>query len=374
MKAVILGFAITVICAGVSLAAEEEKNWHLLEPIWSSPVVYGESVLFIKEGDAAPTARLALRPKKIQQVRMANRSQVFSDDDYTIDPATRTLTLTPKSKIPFLKSEALYPPKNSPNSYRAKAGDANRWMLFSESHMFHDLQVEVTYETDEAWKGYRPALAKEQLPRTLEKLKKGEPLTIALSGDSISTGDNASGVTGAKPGMPGYPELVAEQLQASYPGKVNLVNRAVGGWRVEHGLKDLPKLLEAKPDLVIIAYGMNHIRSRDAAKFKQLLGSMIEQIRAANQDTEIILVAPMYGNPNWSNTPKEQFPFHRDAIASFVGPGIALCDMTAIWEPLIERKGYLDLTGNGVNHPNDFGHRLYAQAILGLLIENGSGK
>jgi hypothetical protein len=27
----------------------------------------------------------------------------------------------------------------------------------------------------------------------------------------------------------------------------------------------------------------------------------------------------------------------------------------------------LDLTGNGLNHPNDFGHRLYAQAILEYL-------
>jgi len=28
------------------------------------------------------------------------------------------------------------------------------------------------------------------------------------------------------------------------------------------------------------------------------------------------------------------------------------------------RKTHHDLTGNGINHPNDFGHRLYAQVIL----------
>jgi lysophospholipase L1-like esterase len=355
--------------AGTSVASSDVKEWHLLEPIWASPVVYGESVLFIKEGDAAPAARLALRPKKIKQIAMANRSRVFDEGDYTVDPVTRTLTLTPNSKIPLLKTDELYPPKGSPHSYRAKADDPNRWMLFDEAHMFHDLQAEVTYEADEAWTGYRPKVAKDSLPRTLEKLKTGEPLTIAVSGDSISTGDNASGVTGAKPGMPGYPELVAEQLRVSFPSKVMLVNRAVGGWRLEHGLRDLPKLLEAKPDLVIIAYGMNHIRSRDPKKFKQMLGSMVEQIQAANKDTEILLVSPMYGNSQWSNAPKEQFPLHRDAIASFVRPGIAMCDVTSLWGSLIDRKGELDLTGNGVNHPNDFGHRLYAQAILGLFIE-----
>ena len=34
---------------------------------------------------------------------------------------------------------------------------------------------------------------------------------------------------------------------------------------------------------------------------------------------------------------------------------------------LLARKSDFDLTGNGLNHPNDFGHRLYAQMILALL-------
>ena len=33
-----------------------------------------------------------------------------------------------------------------------------------------------------------------------------------------------------------------------------------------------------------------------------------------------------------------------------------LADMTSIWEALLKRKTFYDLTGNGVNHPNDFGH------------------
>ncbi|RRJ97388.1 hypothetical protein Ga0100231_002250 [Opitutaceae bacterium TAV4] len=27
------------------------------------------------------------------------------------------------------------------------------------------------------------------------------------------------------------------------------------------------------------------------------------------------------------------------------------------------RKGFLSVTGNGVNHPNDYGHRLYADVL-----------
>jgi lysophospholipase L1-like esterase len=347
----------------------EAKDWHLLQPIWASPVVYRESLLFIQDGTAAADARLALAPKRILQIARPDGSQAFTFDDYTVDADTHRLTLTPTSRIPHLKAAELFPPKGSPRSIRSKAGDSAHDVLYDEVHWFQDRQVEVTYEASEAWSGYHPTVAKDSLPRTLRKLQQGEPLSIAVSGDSISAGDNASSLTGAPPAMPPYSQLVADQLHKSYQSKITLVNRAVGGWRLEQGLKDLPKLLETKPDLVIVAYGMNHMRSHDPKGFGRMLTTMINRIHAADDKIEIILVTPMYGNPDWKNTPREQFPLHRDVLASFVGPGIALCDVTTLWGQLLERKRYVELTGNGVNHPNDFGHRLYAQALLSLLVE-----
>ena len=57
----------------------------------------------------------------------------------------------------------------------------------------------------------------------------------------------------------------------------------------------------------------------------------------------------------------------RDALAKLTGPGIALADLTAVWTGFLERKHDWDQTGNGVNHPNDFGHRVYAQVISTLV-------
>jgi hypothetical protein len=65
----------------------------------------------------------------------------------------------------------------------------------------------------------------------------------------------------------------------------------------------------------------------------------------------------------------ERFPAYRDALATLCGAGAALADVTSMWTDLLARKGVHDLTGNGINHPNDFGHRVYAQVILGLMIE-----
>ena len=93
------------------------------------------------------------------------------------------------------------------------------------------------------------------------------------------------------------------------------------------------------------------------------------RMRESNPETEFILVAPMLANPEWQATPAEMFPKYRDALALLCGQGVALADVTALWTDVLKRKHYHDLTGNGVNHTNDFGHRLYAQVILGLLVE-----
>lgn len=344
--------------------------WKLLEPFWASPIVQRESALFVREAEAArPQARLLLPAAEILRVARADGTVEFSvGTDYVVDPQSGHLELPPGSRIPFLDAVALFPPSGSPRSIAHKLGDPNRGVLFDNAHWFHDQQVEITYRSAQAWQGHRPQLA-DNLPRTREKLRQKAPLTIAVSGDSISFGYNASGMTGAPPRMPAYPQLVADQLQATFGSPVKLVNRAVGGWRVEHGLEDLPQLLAAKPDLVIVAYGMNHFGSRDPDGFGQLLAKLIAGIRAADAETEIILVSPMHGNSHWVHTPREQFAPHRDAIASLTGPGIALADLTTLWGELLERKRDCDLTGNGVNHPNDFGHRIYAQAILGLLLD-----
>ena len=77
----------------------------------------------------------------------------------------------------------------------------------------------------------------------------------------------------------------------------------------------------------------------------------------------------MLGNKDWVHTPSEMFAAYRDELRKLTGPGIALADLTAVWSEIEQHKHHFDMTGNGLNHPNDFGHRLYAQCILRLLKE-----
>ena len=320
---------------------------------------------------------------KILAVHSADgRSQFQEGIDFTRSDDGKQIIRTDKSSIPFLKSSDLFMPRGArpvwaggaqpaiPCALPHKLGDPETHLLFDNGHWFHDQQIEVTYvrATDD-WPEGGPKFDAAKLPKTLARLKAKQKLTIAVSGDSISYGLNASGLVGASPYMPMYPDLVAAQLRATYGGEVALFNRAVGGWGVPNGLVDLDKLLETNPDLIIIAYGMNDVGRRNPDAYREGIQQMITRIKAAQPQAEIILVATMVGNDQWTHTPREMFPKYLEALKSLCGDGVTLVDLTTLWTEMLKRKRDCDLTGNGVNHPSDFGHRVYASALLSLLID-----
>ena len=49
--------------------------------------------------------------------------------------------------------------------------------------------------------------------------------------------------------------------------------------------------------------------------------------------------------------------------------GVAVANVTEVHRHLMTIKRYWDMTGNNVNHPNDFLARLYAQTLLATLVE-----
>jgi acyl-CoA thioesterase I len=344
---------------------------HLLEPIWLGTTAHRESFLPLQSAEGGRAAgRLAFPVKELLTVKSADGQRSYvAGSDFTLSDDRRQLLFTDEAKIAFVKPTELYPPAGAPNSYKHRTGHPEQNLLYSEGHWFHDRQIEVTYHHDPVeWPREVPAVAEKQLPETIARLRGGRPLKLGVSGDSITQGYNASGYTNAPPHMPPYPDLVAAQLQATFKSDVSLENRAIAGWSIVNGLTDLDKLLAGQPDLILVAYGMNDVGRRDPAWFRGQVQVLIERARKADPRIEIILVAPMLGNGEWIHTPREMFPRYRDALASLTGPGVVLADLTSIWEVLLKTKHDLDLIGNGLNHPNDFGHRLYAQVILSLLV------
>jgi len=196
-----------------------------------------------------------------------------------------------------------------------------------------------------------------------ERLKAGESLKIVAFGDSITAGGDAT-----------KPELIfwqrwADGLQKRYQrAQISTVNGATGGDTTVQGLQRLQaKVLDQKPDLVLIAFGMNdhNIGSVPVPQFKQNLKEMITRIRAQTR-AEIILLSAFPPNRKW------KFGSHhmQDYAAATSGVAAemrcAYADVFGNWQSLGARKKPEDWLANNINHPNDFGHWIYFKVLEGL--------
>lgn len=375
MRHLLIVLAIALSTAPVS-ADEPVKPWQFnaasLQPFWRSSTMQGESVLFVKDDPAKPPhAAVLFQPTKVLTVSSSSGQVTYEEGrDYVCRRDTREITLPAGTRIPFKTPQDLRRPAKS-QRHALTHRDGNGEILFGGGHEYHDMQTLITYEhAPVQWPGQLPTFAGERLPRTLRMLTEKQPLSIALLGDSISTGCNASGWAKTAPFQPPYQDLLVRNLEAVYGAKVSLTNFSVGGTSAAWGLKTIPKVIEVKPDLVILAFGMNDSVGRPPAQYQADIRGMIEAVHQSLPDTEIILIATMLGNADWVTLKQPLFPQYRDALAQLCGPGVALADMTSIWAELLRHKKDWDTTGNGVNHPNDFGHRIYAQVLSTLLIED----
>jgi len=212
-----------------------------------------------------------------------------------------------------------------------------------------------------------PARAVTELPRVRRRLERREPLTMCLCGDSISEGYDASGFHHLPPYQPPFAMLVARGLQQRTGAKIQFHNFGTAGWTTADALWDSERITAVHPDLVIVAFGMNDASYTDASEYATNMSSLLGRVRTDVPDTEFLLVSPMLPTPECRWLVHSRFAEYRDALASLTGEGVALADVTTMWTDLIVQKNPYDLSGNGWNHPNDFGHCIYAQTILAVL-------
>ena len=379
----IFGLFLVAMAHGAAFADEPGATaWRyapeLLRPFWRGDTVEGESVLFIKDEATGEAKASVLFPiDQVLAVRNSAGDVTYEEGrDYSWKPGSREIVLPAGSRIASRTPPEMRRPANS-QKYQLTHRDGNGEIFFGALLEYHEMQTCITYRhAGDLWKAAVPQFDERALPRTIGKLRNRQPLSIVLMGDSISAGCNASGWAEAAPFQPPYPGLLPRHLAAHYETQlvphggetVELENLSMGGTDTAWGLTMIDKIVAARPDLVILAFGMNDSAGRPAAEYQANTEAMIAKIRESLPEAEFILVASMLGNRDWTRLRHELFPEYRDALANLRGPGVALADMTSVWTGFLELKQDWDQSGNGVNHPNDFGHRVYAQVLSALLI------
>lgn len=334
----------------------------MLAPVWKSHHMVNETLLPVSADGGLPEGRLLFTPKGKVLVRDYALDKTYQEGtDYVVDG--NCIRLPTGSSIPFLTGKQLYPdtadapPKTMPSW---KGG----YVAFTEGSFWNDRQIAVTYDHKVDWKGPIPSTAPGQLPLTKAKLRAGLPLKVALLGDSISAGASAS--KERPPHVPGWGELAMEGLRQKYHSKITFLNASLGGMVSAWGEKVAPFFVAPeKPDLCIIAFGMNDGGRVSVDQYMANTKAIIDSVRQENPDAEFILVASWPPNENWRKlAPMDGY---LAALKTLESKQIAVADVWSVAAYILKTKRYSDISGNHVNHPNDFMVRVYAQVTDALL-------
>lgn len=242
-----------------------------LRPFWIGEVTEGESVLFIndeKTGEARASVLFPIR--EVLAVRNSVGDVTYENGkDFVWKPDSREIVIPAGSSIPTKTLQDMRRPAKT-QKYELTHRDGNGEIFFGGRLEYAEMQTCITYRhAPNLWKGDVPKFDPLMLPRSVARLVSRQPLTIVTLGDSISAGANASALYDGAPYQPAYPELVRRQLAERFRNPVEMKNLAVGGTDTGWGLTQIDKVVEAKPQLVILAFGMNDSAGRSPQSYQE---------------------------------------------------------------------------------------------------------
>jgi lysophospholipase L1-like esterase len=251
---------------------------------------------------------------------------------------------------------------------------ATEYLTYGEKDTYTRKQIVVTYTRTNGWQGEIPEGKRDRFSKLNAKLEAGEDVNIVVYGDSISEGCNASGTSyggNVAPYADSWADMVTKKLAKDYGANVRLRNVALGGKATDWATQNFDeRVLSEDADLLILGFGMND-GGTSVDTYRERIEEMVVKFRQHNPDGEVLLLAPML--PNVESTWLKNQPLFAEELYTLEDKYgyAAVADMTAMhWELLNMGKRYRDMTGNNINHPNDFMVRIYGQVILHTLLNS----
>lgn len=368
--------AVAPMQAAVRAGADSRQGLYdlqeILTPVWEGNTCYQESVLPVAMAQGDVSVPLLYPIENVLEIKNAELTVTYQEGvDYSV--ANGELVIHGQGDI-YIMPYMEFSPVWSDFKNVTDGG----YLCFSEGSYFHKRQIVVTYTHKTKYSGYAPENKGDLLPNLHQnKLKSGENLDVFVLGDSISAGANSSGFSeiSVSPYMPIYPQLFADGLREQYGlQQVNVYNHAVGGKNSAWGAAQIENALSQHKnvDLAVLAFGMNDGDLTPSA-FNLNLLQMIEAVQTKFPSAEILLVATMVPNPK-SEYNQNQAYFAELMQTDLEREGVAVVNMTALHESLLLYKNYADMTGNNINHPNDYLARVYAQALLATVQKKTDGQ
>ena len=339
------------------------NNKQYTTPVWEGDTVYHESVLFIENEDGTVTSpALLYTPGKVLSVASRGLDKTYVlGKDFTVEG--NKIVLTADTSIPVMP----YSEYIADEGYAETKDDATKFVKANKD--VANYQLNVSYTHADTWSLAKPAAQLASLPGLKAKLEAKEEVNLLFVGDSITEGFETSSMHGVAPYMPTYANMVTEALNAKYGySGITATNGAYRSTTTGHGLTEhIPNNMTANTDVVFIAYGMNQYK--DTTNYPSHIRQMMDYCLEINPEVEFVLVSTMTANETCAHLANNSLSAQEDLLETIASEyeGTVVAPVNTIFESIQTIKRYIDITGNFINHPNDFGARLYAQTILTVL-------
>lgn len=340
-----------------------------MKPIWEGDVIYNETVMFVDKDSLAPLLYPAVEIISVRSYDL--KKEYVRGVDYEYVERFNGIILTKDTSIPYIPLDEYYPLTEVPGASFPCSLPDREYIAFHEGNYFSSKQLAVTYRHPGKKNLPAPQSQKQAFAGVIEKLQNNQAPKILFYGDSITVGANSSGFVDYAPHAPIWAKMVFDSITKKY-GCTNAeyINTAVGGWNSQNGIDALDeRVLAYAPDAVFLAFGMND-GGLTPIQHIEKIKTMVSRIRTALPDTAICLVATMLPNEEVAGFYGSQFAFaeqylaHVEELKELGENCVCVANVTEMHQRLLEVKRYYDMTGNNVNHVNDFMARVYAQTVF----------
>jgi len=356
---------------------DEEQT---VTPYWLGNIIYNESIMPVDNGTAI-TAKLQYAPLNIISVRDYTLKHEYEEGtDYTVEG--NVLTVVRESSVPRLTEENLRG-VNVPEPYR-KVDSITKVatdfvmmgpnVIYTESSLIYGHQLFVTYAYDikDLPKDVLPEYIGDKLPRFTGKLNAKEPAHAVIIGSSTGEGCSSSGFFNREPFMDNFITLSIDGLNRYYGSEVTLKNLSKGGTTVAWGQNStqISAIVAEQPDVLFIVFGTNECAGGMSANmYQDHMLSLILQVRDAVPDCEFVIFNMFTPNPVAYDTQRLSSYWTKNNAIADTTSGVEAIDLYTLSTDMLRTKKYMDVTGNGINHINDYSSRLYAMAVMSAFVD-----
>ena len=356
-----------------------------MNPIWQTSEIYDEGGVVV--GETGEIQLLRTPVKNSVTVRSIHFEETYREGiDYIVDGNKIRRIAT--GSMPYFKYEEYYFDEPYKRNHLlcdpAKAEieyEGEKYLYYSEGADGVKNYVAITYRTVDSYNQFIPQ-GDASAQNFIDKVKTDKKATVMFYGDSITEGSCASSTVfggAVNPYLPKWSELVCEWLSTNYDADITHLNKAQGGWTTKQGLDNFMSESLVGPyldqiDLMVIAFGANDPRISDE-DYKAQIKGMMDMYLASRPDGSIMLVSPFVFNQQTSNWFINQYRFEgllEQVKAEYAEKGItnkvSVAKVYSFFKGICDTgKRSRDYLGNNINHPNDYGVRIYAQVALKTL-------